>query len=91
MIWLLEYILRQIPCGIHDWQKFIKPEYLVELMEKQGFVDFEIKGFNVLGETISENIQAYLYYQKNKNFRITISDNTSLMYIGKAVKAEMPS
>lgn len=91
MIWLLEYILRQIPCGIHDWQKFIKPEELIQLMEKQGFVDFDIKGFNVLGETISENIQAYLYYQKTKNFQITISDNTSIMYIGKAVKAEMPS
>jgi len=88
MIWLLEDILRQIPRGIHDWEKFIKPEDLVELMQKQGFIDFDIKGFNVLGETIQENIQSYLYYRKNKNFRITISDNTSIMYIGKAVKAE---
>lgn len=88
MIWLLENVLREIPCGIHDWQKFVKPEELIGLMKKTGFIDFEMKGFNIFGESLYKNVLAYVYYRQNKNFRISISDKLSVMYIGKAVKAE---
>jgi len=84
MIWLLEDWLRQIPCGIHDWQKFIKPEELQDLMLKTGFEAIEFCGFNVLGETVRENIAAYLHYRRTGAFKIHLSDNTSVMYIGKA-------
>ena len=84
MIWLLEDWLRQIPRGIHDWQKFIKPKELQNLMVKKGFEAIEIQGFNVLGETVRENIEAYLHYRKTGAFKIRFSDNTSVMYIGKA-------
>lgn len=86
MIWLLENILNKIPRGIHDWEKFIKPEDLTSLIKETGFNKVEIKGFNIFGESLYQNILDYFYYQKTKNFIISISDNTSVMYIGYAVK-----
>lgn len=86
MIWLLENILREIPRGIHDWQKFIKPEELTSLLNKTGFNSIDVKGFNLFGETLYHNIIAYLYYKQTGSFKARINTNTSLMYIGKAVK-----
>lgn len=86
MIWLLENILRQIPCGIHDWEKFIKPEELFYLLEKQGFNNIEIAGFDPFGKTLLEHIDAYLYYKKFGGFQVKITEETSVMYIGKATK-----
>jgi 2-polyprenyl-6-hydroxyphenyl methylase/3-demethylubiquinone-9 3-methyltransferase len=86
MIWLLEDILKEIPHGIHDWQKFIPPAHLTNLMQKMGFHRTEIKGFNLFGSTILENIFAYFYYKRTGNFRVSIDSDDSVMYIGKAVK-----
>ncbi|MBD2460327.1 3-demethylubiquinone-9 3-O-methyltransferase [Oscillatoria sp. FACHB-1407] len=86
MIWLLEDLLREIPQGIHDWNKFITPNELTHWMQAIGFSEIEIKGFNVFGRTIFDNIAAYQYYQKTGNFRIHINDDISVMYIGVAHK-----
>ncbi len=88
MIWLLENLLREIPRGIHDWQKFIKPEELTDLMNTNGFTSIEIKGFELFGEFLHSNIFAYIHYKKTGGFKAKINNNTSLMYIGKAVKAK---
>ncbi len=88
MIWLLENILQEIPRGIHDWQKFIKPEEITNLMYKTGFINIEIKGFDLFGEGLYHNIIAYLYYKKTRGFQAEVNNNTSLMYVGKAVKAD---
>lgn len=87
MIWLLEDLLREIPCGIHDWQKFILPKELIHMMQRIGFQEIEIKGFNVFGETILDNITAYLHYRKTGGFQISINEDVSVMYIGKAKKS----
>lgn len=87
MIWLLENVLREIPRGIHDWQKFIKPEELTDSLQKNGFTTIEIKGFDLFGEALHRNILAYIHYKKTGSFQAKINNNTSLMYIGKAVKA----
>lgn len=87
MIWLLENVLREIPRGIHDWQKFIKPEELTDSMYKNGFTSIEIKGFDLFGEALHRNIIAYIHYKKTGGFQAKINNNTSLMYIGKAVKS----
>jgi len=60
MIWLLENILQEIPRGIHDWQKFIKPSELTDLMHSNGFTSIEIKGFDLFGEGLHRNILAYM-------------------------------
>ena len=40
-----EYILRWLPIGTHDWNKFIKPEELERLLSKENFSTLDIKGF----------------------------------------------
>ena len=39
-----EYILRWLPIGTHDWNKFIKPEELEEKLSTKNFVTKNIKG-----------------------------------------------
>jgi 2-polyprenyl-6-hydroxyphenyl methylase/3-demethylubiquinone-9 3-methyltransferase len=40
-----EYILRWLPIGTHDWNKFIKPEELEKLLLSEKFSTVDIKGF----------------------------------------------
>ena len=40
-----EYILRWLPIGTHDWNKFIKPEELEKLLLNEKFSTVDIKGF----------------------------------------------
>ena len=39
-----EYILRWLPVGTHDWNKFIKPEELEKLLYQEKFSTLDIKG-----------------------------------------------
>ncbi len=39
-----EYILRWLPVGTHDWNKFIKPEELEELLLDKKFSTIDVKG-----------------------------------------------
>ena len=39
-----EYILRWLPIGTHDWNKFIKPEELEKILTAKGFRTIDIKG-----------------------------------------------
>ena len=32
-----EYFLRWLPIGTHEWEKFVKPEYLTDILNKQQF------------------------------------------------------
>ena len=41
-----EYILRWLPIGTHDWDKFIKPEELEKKLVEQKFKTLDIKGLN---------------------------------------------
>ena len=45
-----EYILRWLPIGTHDWNKFIRPEELEEKLSIENFKTIEVKGlvFNPL-------------------------------------------
>ena len=40
-----EYILRWLPIGTHDWNKFLKPEELEKLLQNEKFSTVDIKGF----------------------------------------------
>lgn len=88
MIWLLENLLRQIPPGIHDWRKFILPEELARWSRQAGLQKIQISGFNLFGSTVAEHLAAYRYYQRTGNFRARFDDDTRVMYIGTAVKAD---
>ena len=39
-----EYILRWLPVGTHDWNKFLKPEELEKLLHDEKFSTVDIKG-----------------------------------------------
>ena len=39
-----EYVLRWLPIGTHDWNKFIKPEELEKLLAIKDFKTIDIKG-----------------------------------------------
>jgi len=39
-----EYILRWLPIGTHDWNKFLKPEELDKILQNNKFVTVDIKG-----------------------------------------------
>ena len=39
-----EYILRWLPIGTHDWNKFIKPEELENFLSQEKFQTIDIKG-----------------------------------------------
>ena len=39
-----EYILRWLPIGTHDWNKFLKPEELENLLSKERFSTIDVKG-----------------------------------------------
>jgi 2-polyprenyl-6-hydroxyphenyl methylase / 3-demethylubiquinone-9 3-methyltransferase len=39
-----EYILRWLPVGTHDWNKFLKPEELEKLLHNEKFSTLDIKG-----------------------------------------------
>ena len=46
-----EYVLRWLPIGTHDWNKFIKPEEMIKMkLKKKNFSTLDIKGleFNPL-------------------------------------------
>ena len=39
-----EYVLKWLPIGTHDWNKFIKPEELDKNLFQKGFKTIDIKG-----------------------------------------------
>ena len=41
-----EYILQWLPIGTHDWNKFVKPNELIEIGKKNNLKLLEIKGVN---------------------------------------------
>lgn len=86
MIWLMEILLGEISKGIHDWKKFIKPEELIELLNRNKFYDIEIKGFDLFGEIWRLNFENYRKYKQTKTFDVAINNNISINYIGKAMK-----
>jgi 2-polyprenyl-6-hydroxyphenyl methylase/3-demethylubiquinone-9 3-methyltransferase len=94
MIWLLEDILKQIPRGLHDWNKFIQPQELIDVMERTGFADVVIKGFDLTGGTNFKTLRDIVLKGLSKQreggevelFEIQINEDTSVCYIGKAVK-----
>ncbi|MBE9063923.1 bifunctional 2-polyprenyl-6-hydroxyphenol methylase/3-demethylubiquinol 3-O-methyltransferase UbiG [cf. Phormidesmis sp. LEGE 11477] len=95
MIWLLENTLRQIPRGVHDWQKFITPAELSALLEQQQMKLQALSGFDLFGAGILGKLRRLYKYQKTGKFQIDFTDgnqsksNSSsqrVMYIGVATK-----
>ena len=65
-----EYVLRWLPIGTHDWEKFVKPDELKKILIKNNFQIEKLDGmnFNIIKDEWS------------------ISKDTSINYIAKAIK-----
>ena len=59
-----EYILRWLPIGSHDWNKFLTPEDLEIITNKNNFLSDEIVGikFNLLTQTWSKSNDTSVNY-----------------------------
>ncbi len=65
-----EYILRWLPIGTHEWEKFVKPEELISILKKNDLNIDRLDGmkFNMLTDSW------------------TVSDDKSINYIAKFIK-----
>ena len=65
-----EYVLRWLPIGTHEWEKFVKPEDLVKIQKKNNLKLEKIDGmkFNLLSDSWS------------------LSSDKSVNYISKFIK-----
>ena len=47
-----EYFLRWLPIGTHDWDKFVKPDDLINILKKNNFILNELHGmkFNLIND-----------------------------------------
>ena len=65
-----EYILRWLPIGTHDWEKFIRPNDLINISKKNNLIFKKLDGmkFNILDNSWK------------------VSDDTSVNYITKFLK-----
>ena len=66
-----EYILRWLPIGTHEWEKFIKPEELISILEKNNLKLDKIDGMN---------------FNLIKN-KWSVSNDKSVNYIAKFIKS----
>ena len=65
-----EYILRWLPIGTHEWEKFVKPEELQKIQKKNNLVLNKLDGMN---------------FNMIKN-EWNVSKDTSVNYIAKFIK-----
>jgi len=65
-----EYVLRWLPIGTHDWEKFVRPEDLRKILSKNNLMLDKLDGmnFNIIKDEWS------------------VSTDTSINYIAKAIK-----
>ena len=65
-----EYVMRWLPIGTHNWEKFIKPDYLINALKKYNLKVDSIDGmkFNLIKDEWS------------------ISSDKSINYIGRFIK-----
>ena len=66
-----EYILRWLPIGTHEWEKFVKPDDLEKILKK---FDVKLEAFNGMKFNIIKD-------------QWNISNDKSINYIGKFIKS----
>ena len=66
-----EYILRWLPIGTHNWEKFVKPEDLIKISEKNNFKIKNLDGlkYNIFNDkwelSIDNSVNYIARFQKN--------------------------
>ena len=59
-----EYILRWLPIGTHEWEKFVKPEDLIQILKKNNFSLDKLDGlkFNLISDNWSLSVDRSVNY-----------------------------
>ena len=59
-----EYVLRWLPIGTHDWEKFVKPHDLTEILKKNNLTLTKLDGvkFNILSNKWNLNSDTSVNY-----------------------------
>ena len=87
MIWLLEDIVRQIPRGVHDWNKFVTPADLDEAIVQQHMKTVAMSGFDLFGGGVFGKWQRLREFWRSGELRADFDEGRDrIMYIGVAQK-----
>ena len=59
-----EYVLKWLPIGTHDWEKFVKPDDLTEILKKNNLTLTKLDGvkFNILSKKWNLNSDTSVNY-----------------------------
>jgi 2-polyprenyl-6-hydroxyphenyl methylase/3-demethylubiquinone-9 3-methyltransferase len=92
MIWLLETLLRLIPAGVHDWERFVTPVALRGWLVARGFSAIAMQGMDLFGRGPLRTLGRLLHYWRTGGFQVGFDDDLAVMFIGVASfsPAEVP-
>ncbi len=88
LVWLPQNIFRIAPPDTHDYRKFVKPEELHALLTKHGLTNCETHGLALKRHPIAAGLS---YARTRRLGGFVIGDDTSMSYVGYAVKAASPA
>ena len=59
-----EYVLKWLPIGTHDWEKFVKPDDLINISKKNNLVCKKLDGmkFNILDNSWKVSVDTSVNY-----------------------------
>ncbi|MBW4531353.1 MAG: bifunctional 2-polyprenyl-6-hydroxyphenol methylase/3-demethylubiquinol 3-O-methyltransferase UbiG [Aphanothece saxicola GSE-SYN-MK-01-06B] len=84
MIWLLETLLRLIPAGVHDWERFVTPEALEGWLLASGFSAIRMQGMDLFGRGPLRTLGRLLHYLRTGGFQVAFDQDLAVMFIGTA-------
>jgi 2-polyprenyl-6-hydroxyphenyl methylase/3-demethylubiquinone-9 3-methyltransferase len=84
MIWLLENLLRLIPAGVHDWERFVAPEALRGWLRASGFGTITMQGMDLFGRGPLRTLGRLFHYRRTGAFQVGFDHDLSVMFIGSA-------
>jgi 2-polyprenyl-6-hydroxyphenyl methylase/3-demethylubiquinone-9 3-methyltransferase len=84
MIWLLEILLRLIPAGVHDWERFVAPVALRGWLVASGFSVITMQGMDLFGRGPLRTLGRLFHYRRTGDFQVEFDQDLSVMVIGAA-------
>lgn len=84
MIWLLENLLRLIPAGVHDWDRFVPPEDLRRWLVASGFAAITLQGLDLFGRGPLRTVGRLLHYLRHRALQVRFDQDLAVMFIGAA-------
>jgi 2-polyprenyl-6-hydroxyphenyl methylase/3-demethylubiquinone-9 3-methyltransferase len=87
-------LTRLIPRDVHVWEKFIRPDELVKLLDRHGMPDSELAGLSpamnpltALGALIRNKLGRMTFAELGETIKLKRSNDLSISYMGFAVRA----